>query len=288
MLIHRSTARNYSETTENRIHSDDVAAGFGFAGGLVPGVAVFGHMTYPLVASLGEDWLCRYRANVRLRLPAYDGDELVIRHTTSGDQHTVLCHARRALSRGARGACPSHEEVLIAELHTDQREPSAGEREGLAPRTKEPTDVAPIAPGAEAAERPEINWGNVFVDEPFPAWHWTPDAIENAEAAAQVEDDHALYRSGVVHPHAILSTANRTFTRRYFLPAWLHVGSEIRFHRLLRVGDTVEVRTVPTAKWERKGHEFVDLRILYLVAGEVATEIVHTSIFKIADRRDQA
>ena len=51
--------------------------------------------------------------------------------------------------------------------------------------------------------------------------------------------------------------------------------------------DTVEVRTVPTAKWERKGHEFVDLRIVYLVAGEVATEIVHTSIFKIADRRDQ-
>lgn len=258
MSIHTSTARNYSETTENRIHSDDVAAGFGFAGGLVPGVAVFGHMTYPLVESLGEDWLCRYQANVRLRLPAYDGDELVIRHTTSGDQHTVLCHAR---------------ELLLAELHTGPCEPS---------------DVAPIAPGAEAPERPEIHWENVFVDEPFPAWHWTPDAIENAEAAAQVEDDLALYRSGIVHPHAILSTANRTFTRRYFLPAWLHVGSEIRFHRLLRVGDNVEVRTVPTAKWERKGHEFVDLRILYLVAGEVATEIVHTSIFKIADRREQA
>ena len=273
MLIHTTTARNYSETTENRIHSDDVAAGFGFAGGLVPGVAVFGHMTYPLVAELGEDWLCRYQANVRLRLPAYDGDELVIRHAASGDQHTVLCHAR---------------ELLLAELHTDPREPSAGEREGLAPRTKGPSDVAPIPPGAEVTERPEIHWGNVFVDEPFPAWHWTPDAIENAEAAAQVEDDHALYRSGVVHPHAILSTANRAFTRRYFLPAWLHVGSEIRFHRLLRVGDTVEVRTVPTAKWERKGHEFVDLRILYLVAGEVATEIVHTSIFRIADRREQS
>lgn len=257
MFIHTSTARNYSETTENRIHSDDVAAGFGFAGALVPGVAVFGHMTYPLVASLGEEWLSRYRANVRLRLPAYDGDELVIRHTTSGDQHTVLCHAR---------------DVLLAELHTSPREPA---------------DLVPIAPGTEVAERPEIHWQNVFVDEPFPAWHWTPDAIENAESAAQVDDDHACYRSGVVNPHAILGTANRTFTRRYFLPAWLHVGSEIRFHRLLRVGDTVEVRTVPTAKWERKGHQFVDLRIVYLVAGEVATEIVHTSIFKIADRRDQ-
>jgi len=257
VFVHTSTARNYSETTENRIHSDDVAAGFGFAGALVPGVAVFGHMTYPLVATLGEDWLCRYQANVRLRLPAYDGDELVIRHTTSGDQHTVLCHARG---------------VLLAELHTTRME-------------EEPSQPAPVTAGAEVTERPEIHWDNVFVDEPFPAWHWTPEAIENAEAAAQVEDDQPLYRSGVVHPHAILSIANRAFTRRYFLPAWLHVGSEIRFHRLLRVGDTVEVRTVPTAKWERKGHEFVDLRILYLVAGEVATEIVHTSIFKIADRR---
>ena len=147
-------------------------------------------------------------------------------------------------------------------------------------------DVAAVPAGAEVAERPEIRWENVIVDEPFPAWHWTPDAVENAEAAAQVEDDHALYRSGVVHPHMILGTANRTVTRALSPAAWLHVGSEIRFHKLLRVGDTVEVRTVPTAKWERKGHEFVDLRILYLVACEVATEIVHTSIFKIADRRD--
>ena len=138
--------------------------------------------------------------------------------------------------------------------------------------------------GAAVAERPEIGWGNVVVDEPFPVWRWSPDAVENAEAAAQIEDDLACYGAGVVHPHAILSMANRTFTRRYYLPAWLHVGSEIRFHRLLRVGDKVEVRTVPTGKWERKGHEFVDLRILYLVAGEVATEIVHTSIFKIASR----
>ena len=84
------------------MHSDDVAAQFGFSGALVPGVAVFGHMTYPLVELLGEDWLSRYRAHVRLRKPAYDRDELVIQHTIDGDQHTVLCHARgELLSRAA-------------------------------------------------------------------------------------------------------------------------------------------------------------------------------------------
>ena len=264
MDIRKSTARNYSETTENRIHSDDVAAQFGFGGALVPGVAVFGHMTYPLVATLGEDWLSRYQANVRLRQPAYDGDELVIRHSTSGEQHTVLCHAR---------------DQLLAELHTRPREGEAGLAEAI------PMGTHTVQMGTHIAERPEIRWDNIAVDEPFPAWAWLPSAVENAEAAAQVEDDLGCYGDGIVHPHAILSMANRTFTRRYYLPAWLHVGSEIRFHKLLRVGDAAEVHTVPTAKWERKGHEFVDLRILYLVDGEVATEIVHTSIFKIAERR---
>lgn len=254
MDIRTSTARNYSESTENRIHSDGVAAQFGFSGALVPGVAVFGHMTYPLVEALGEEWLSGHQANVRLRKPAYHGDELVTRHTVSGEAHTVLCHARGE---------------LIAELHS---------------RPLDGADVPSVPAGPAVAERPEIAWDNVVVDEPFPAWTWSPDAVENAEAAAQIEDDLACYGAGVVHPHAILSMANRTFTRRYYLPAWLHVGSEIRFRKLLRVGDAVEVYTVPTAKWERKGHEFVDLRVLYLVGGEVATDIVHTSIFKIADR----
>ena len=261
MQVRHSTARNYSEETENRIHSDEVAERFGFTGALVPGVAVFGHMTYQLVEALGDAWLSGYTAYVRLHKPAYHGDELTTRHSVSGDQHTVFCHAR---------------DELLAELRTS-------------PKEQPPGDLLPHGP--ETTERPEIRWDNVHVDEPFPTWTWQPDAVANAEAAAQIEDDLTCYGTGIVHPHAILSMANRTFTRRYFLPAWLHVSSEIRFHRLLRVGEPVEVRTVPTRKWERKGHEFVDLNIQYLVPGDsgdgakdVATEIVHTSIFKIAER----
>ena len=37
-----TTARNFSVNTENRIHSDEIAARFGFEGALVPGAAVFG------------------------------------------------------------------------------------------------------------------------------------------------------------------------------------------------------------------------------------------------------
>ena len=253
MNVHRSTAHNFSTNTENRIHSDDIAAQFGFAEALVPGAAVFGHMVYPLAEALGADWLVGRHAEVRFLKPAYDGDALTINHLPGDEAHLVQCHAR---------------DVLLAEL-----------------RTRSAADAAPPVAGAAGApvgERPEISWQNIEVDAPFPAWTWTPDALGNAEAAAQVEDSSACYRQGVLHPHVLLSLANRAFTHRYRLPAWIHVGSTIRSMRQLRVGDEIEIRCVPTRKWRRKGHEFVDLRIVYLVAGQVATEIVHTSIFKIA------
>ncbi len=258
MRTYTATAKNFSTHTENRIHSDDVAATYGFQGALVPGVAVFGHMTRPLVASLGVDWLTHYRAEVRLLKPAYHGDELTIHHSheAENDQHVVRCHARG---------------LLLAELTSRRDGPSAD-------------SPALPDPGPSTSERPEIHWRNITVGQPFPSWTWTPDAVTNAEACAQVGDDLAYYREGVVHPHAILATANRAFTRRYLLPAWLHVGSVIHFRRLLREGDAVEVRTMPTRKWQRKGHEFVDLEIAYLLAGEVATAVRHTSIFKIANR----
>lgn len=256
MAIHRATARNFSTETENRIHSDEVAAQFGFAGALVPGSAVFGHMTYPLVDTLGAGWLADFTADLRLFKPAYHGDELAIEYTRQDDEHTVRCHARG---------------VLLAELLSRP----------LADGGERATNAATAAPATAPDERPEIHWDNVEVGVGFPLWTWAPDALANAEAAAQVEDDLACYREGVVHPHAILNAANRAFTRRYRLPAWIHVSSALRFHRQLRVGDRIEVRTVPSRKWQRKNYQFVDLEMAFAVDGNVATQITHTSIFHI-------
>ena len=256
MSVYHATARNFAHYTENRIHSDEVAAQFGFSGALVAGAAVFGHMTRPLVEALGTDWLANWTADVRFLKPTYHGDALTIRRSVAGSEHTVRCHARR---------------VLLAELTSTPRDAES--------------EPAIIGAGVAIDERPEIHWDNVMVGEPFPAWTWSPDAIANAESAAQVEDDLDCYRSGVIHPNAILGTANRAFTRRYLLPAWIHVGSTVRFRRLLRVGDAIEVRTVPTRKWRRKGHEFISLDIAFLVDGAVATEIRHVSIFRVRSDR---
>ena len=69
---------------------------------------------------------------------------------------------------------------------------------------------------------------------------------------------------------------------RFMMPAWIHVGSTLQFHRPLRVDDRVEIHAVPTEVWKRKGHEFIKLSIAYLVDGDAALEIEHTAIYKIA------
>ncbi len=60
------TTHNHATDSENRMHSDEVAQQFGFAGALVPGVSVCAHLSYPLVLAFGERWLGRASGAVGL------------------------------------------------------------------------------------------------------------------------------------------------------------------------------------------------------------------------------
>lgn len=121
--------------------------------------------------------------------------------------------------------------------------------------------------------------------QPAPAHQWLPTRDQNLKFAEQLEDDNSLYRQGEsapVHPFWMLRECNAAFTRSFLLPAWMHVGNKITFHQPLRVGQEIEVRMVPTDKWERKGHHFTTLYIAFLVQEEVYVEVEHTCIFRIA------
>src|SRR4051812_46522095 len=84
--------RNTHSSSENRMHSDDVAAQYGFKGALVPGVTVFSHMTQPLVAKHGAAWLSRGMAEVTFAKPAYDGDLLRVTGERDADgQYALGC-----------------------------------------------------------------------------------------------------------------------------------------------------------------------------------------------------
>jgi len=86
--VWRVRARNTAADSENQIHDDRVAAAYGFRGGLVPGVTVYGYMTPAVVHGLGRAWLECGAISVRFIAPFYEGDIVVTRYT-GGDPLTV-------------------------------------------------------------------------------------------------------------------------------------------------------------------------------------------------------
>jgi hypothetical protein len=258
MTLHQPTARNFSHSSENRIHSDDIARTFGFTGALVPGVAVFGHMTYPLTNELGVGWLGHSQVALRLIKPAYHGDKLSVSLDQVDDQTY-------------RVECRNETNMLLADLSV------------VLPLALPPVDRRASIPGAaKAAEREEIRWNAIDIDVPFAAVDWTPNEADNRTYTEQLSDDLPVYRAGVVHPHLIQHWCNAALVRRFILPAWIHVGTDMTFRRMLKVADAVQIRAIPLEKWERKGHEFIKLYVAFLVDDAPAVEAVHTAIYKVA------
>ena len=75
----RITAHNTAPDSENQIHDDRVARTYGFRGGLVPGVTVYGYMIPPVLERFGRDWLERGAMTLRLLAPCYEGETVVTR-----------------------------------------------------------------------------------------------------------------------------------------------------------------------------------------------------------------
>ncbi|MDH5738252.1 MAG: hypothetical protein OEZ23_08060 [Gammaproteobacteria bacterium] len=244
--------------SENRIHSDDIAKRFGFEGALVGGVVVFGHMCYQPVKLTGEEWLTDNTAEVKFLKPAYDAQYLNIACQKTNNGHNLECH--------------NDDNALLSTMTSIKGAITPD------PRWK-------TAPASTSIQRQEIHWDALEIDQAAPAHNWLPDYDTNLAYAEQICDDNPLYRQGsdsLVHPFWTSRECNAAFTRMFILRAWIHVGTRFVFHKPLRVGQQIEVRTIPIKKWERKGHEFATLYISFLANGEPAVEAEHTAIFKVA------
>jgi acyl dehydratase len=217
-------------------------------------------MTYPLTQTLGTDWLGHSRVSLRLLKPAYHGDRLSIELTSiDEDTYQVDCH-------NAAG-------VLLAQVTA------------VMPANLPDIDARAKIPGSKApATREEIHWDAIQIDVPLTAVAWTPTDAENRDFTDQVADDLDVYREGVVHPHLIQHWCNQMLVRRFIMPAWIHVGTDMTFRRMLEVGNRVEVRAIPTEKWRHKGHEFIKLYVAFIVDGVPAVEATHTAIYKVAPK----
>jgi len=264
LAAYQISAINDALTSENRIHSDDIARKYGFTGALVSGVSIFGYLTHPLVANQGESWFRNSIAEVRFLKPAYAGDTLDIRLEPANGSQQDHYQVSVANPEGA----------LLAQL--DSRS---------AIDLPAPDPLAHMTADSLESTRPEISWDLIEPGRPAPRCEFLVSAERQQEALALMRDGLELYQQGenpLIHPYLLLKECNNALMRMFVLPAWIHVGSRLVLREPPRVGESFEIVTVPIEKWERKGHQFVRLYIAFCSPSQVALEVWHSAIFRIA------
>lgn len=259
MQRYEVVAHNTAVASDNKIHDDDVARRFGFRGGLVPGVDVYAYLTHPLVATWGNDWLTGGSMEVRFHVPVYDGDLTVV-EAEPVDDHSVQ----------VRAVDPAGTVCAVGAATRRHAEP--------APRAAD-WDVLP-----RPAHRPDASpeaFAAYGESGPLPTLYLTLTADDAATYLDDVREDLPIYaEAAAAHPGWLLRRANDAITAAVRLGPWIHVGSTVRHHGRVTVGDTVEVRTRLVRWWEAKGHRFANLDVALVVDDEVRTTIDHTAIYE--------
>jgi hypothetical protein len=256
LVPYRVSAYNTAHDSENKIHDDAVARRFGFGGGLVPGVDVYGYMTHLPVMRWGRAWLERGTAECRFYKPVYDGDIATVTASEEGGALDISVESRgEVCAAGRAGLTEAADLPRLAEfLKVPQR------------AARPPADEASLA--AET-------WLGL---EPYPV---TPEMA--ARYLADAHEAAPVYaEEGLIHPRDILRACNFVLSRNVVLGPWIHTGSRVQHLGAASVGSTLGVRARITRNYEHKGHRFVEIDALVL-ANETApcARIAHTAIYRL-------
>ena len=250
---HNVEAFNTAKASENKIHDDAVARRFGFGGGLVPGVDVYGYMAHLPVARWGPSWLERGAAECRFQKPVYGGDIATVSaaETTGGLELRV--ESRGELCATGRASLPTGQQSL--------------------PEAFEPPPPPPERPPASETT---LAVGTLLAINPLAV---TRDYVE--QCVNDLRETETLYlEEGLAHPVLIARTGNWALNHNVVFGPWMHVGSRIRHFAAVHIGDELSVRARITANYEHKGHRFVDVDVVVL-ANRIApvARIAHTAIW---------
>src|ERR1051325_119719 len=113
---YRVVAFNTAHDSENKIHDDETARRFGFGGGLVPGVDVYGYMSHLPVMRWGRAWLERGTAECRFFKPVYDGDAVTVTASETDGTLEIAVESRGIVCATGRAARPeTAPDVAVAE-----------------------------------------------------------------------------------------------------------------------------------------------------------------------------
>jgi acyl dehydratase len=253
METYRLQAYNTATQSENKMHDDAVAASFGFAGGLVPGVDVYAYLCHLPAERWGRAWLERGTMAARFHSPVYDGDEVEV--TMDGDE----------LSLTARGeVCATGRATLRAEA------------------AKPDAERIPTAPPPDPADRPPATPETVATLDVLGTTEVGFDADRAPEYLDDIRSTSALFRSErAAHPGWLLRQANFVLAQTVRLGPWIHVASECQHLGAVEHKERVATRARVTDRSERKGHHFVVLRVQWVANDDrLVMQGDHTAIYQ--------
>jgi acyl dehydratase len=260
---YRVKARNTAVNSENAIHDDTVARQYGFSGGLVPGVTVYGYLTHPIVAALGPAWLERGTVTVRFLKPLLEGEELRV-------TGAIMTRDAAGVTASVQGSTSATPECATATVTLPAGLPT-------------PINVSAYGVAPLPAERPPVSREHLLGLTVL----GTPEITYDEECARgfldKVSEPLALYRgaTGYVHPAFYLEQGNRSIDRNVRLGPWIHVASTVRHLGAARVGDTLQTRGRVRSLFEKKGREFVEVDLAIFAGRRPVAHVLHTAIYRL-------
>ncbi len=238
-------AVNTAADSENRIHEDRVAAEYGFQGGLVPGVTVYGYMAAAVIEHFGPSWLERGAMDVRFFQPFYEGEQVAV-SIVDQEQGRVKVEA----GSRASGTAWIQDSVGFSDL------PAEHSMADSVPASREAMLVGTVLGTIEKT-------------------------LDLSEPGMSAPLDSYIGQERFAHPAIILAIANEILARNYILGPWIHSSSQVRNQSAARDGDHLQVRGKIVEAYERKGHDFVVLDVAILKGGVPVSRVRHTAIWRL-------
>jgi hypothetical protein len=259
-IVARNTAVDHTES----IHDDGQARQFGYAGGLVPGIVIYGYMTHILAERWGDEWIQRGFMSSRSVRPAYEGESLVIA-ATDGDDGLVHFDARK---EGAEKPVA----IGAGSLGGPVGEVPPADSMRIFPMPEEPplASVGAIPVGHEMGTR---------------TTELTREMLE--EYVDSLDETYAAYKRRGIFPPSYLQEATTHIERANFVyeTPTIYVASTAQTFREIRVGDVLECPGKVTGFFEKNGNHYVEVEMLVISKGEVIARVTRESIYRARDSR---
>jgi len=261
--VYEVAAKNYGADHANKIHSDEGAAKYGFAGALVPGVGLYAYLTRPVADALGHEWLERGAMSAKLIKPVYDGEKVQARATVVNNdpielklellnQSTQLCAIGSARLPNSLPALDPDEYQFCALPNGAQLRPAT---------------IASFSVG-DALGSLEFN-----LDLKGELSQFLDNVVESSP----------IYGS-VCHPAFWVAQANEVLMRNIALGPWIHTASDVRHYALARDGEGLALRGRVIDLYERRGHELIVVDLgLFGENHRPVAHIKHTAIIRLRE-----